>query len=559
MNFDLDHKALAYPASNLPDNEPVTPCLCSLVFRCDNAKRATLLLVVSIPTADSTADSEFVLQYDGDNLMPDHDTLATGRGHLEPTQLDDLAPRSGKAKKRLDIKTLRLSTKRPPPLWCPASTPTFSPRPGHELALDCLEDLAKETKIHVVFDFTQLHQSYHSFFKAFCKAAQGLIGYPVDAPLLDRGLRTATWEVFAPTEVPGAPPAYNASRARKRSRQGTSTESFSSPYQLTRAEGSSSPPATPKAESYTTEKTESVSPETGAAALRQAQFDYHTNIHINSVVNDRINTIVDDRLATHIEKLKDLQAAAIDAAVAKHLDTYLGGPLHAKRVDAAADRQVNAAVEARLSDAVQHLLVPTDLPSSPATSFTYDVHGNPYPKLPPLTPMGRIFLPHLRAHLVSQFDQLQEQQLQIFRKRMNEMYDEVSASAEDNRRQERYEWDEERGDHADGISYEREKAIEELWQEGQKLIADGKEQCDERLDTLGADLADKLSGLVDRIENLNKYSVKKLVAGEVVRQWKKRRGAPKGFYYPKRSRRSLLTNPKLLGRKKRRDNEREDV
>ena len=78
MNFDLDLKALAYPASNLSNDEPVSPCLCSLVFRCDDVKLATLLLVVRIPTAHGITDSEFVLQYDGDNLMPTGVKLVTG-------------------------------------------------------------------------------------------------------------------------------------------------------------------------------------------------------------------------------------------------------------------------------------------------------------------------------------------------------------------------------------------------------------------------------------------------------------------------------------------------
>lgn len=220
MNLDLDLKALAYSASNSSDEEPVSPCLCSLVFRCDDAKLATLLLVVRIPTAHGTTDSEFVLQCDGDNLMPTRVKLSSGKGRLKRPQLDELPPVKGKGKKRLDIKTLELSTKQPVPVWCPASTPAVSPRPGHEPALQRLVQLAKATTIHVVFDFNLLHQHYRGSFKAFSKAARGLAGYPVDASLIERGLRKASWEVFAPTEVAGAPPAYEGSRPRKRARQG---------------------------------------------------------------------------------------------------------------------------------------------------------------------------------------------------------------------------------------------------------------------------------------------------------------------------------------------------
>lgn len=203
MNFDLDLKALAYPASNLSDDEPVSPCLCSLVFRCDDAKLATLLLVVRIPTAHGTTDSEFVLQYDGDNLMPTGVKLVTGKGHLKRPQLDELAPLKGKGKKRVDVKTLQLSTKQVSPVWCPASTPTFCPKPGHEPALQRLVELAKETKIDIVFDFNQLHQHYQSSFKAFGKAARGLAGYPVEASLIERGLRKANWGCLRQSKLLG--------------------------------------------------------------------------------------------------------------------------------------------------------------------------------------------------------------------------------------------------------------------------------------------------------------------------------------------------------------------
>lgn len=222
MNLNLHVTALAYPASNPSANDPVSPCLCSLVYRCDNVKLATLLLVLRLPTAHGTTDSEFVLQYDGDNLMPSDVKLVSGKGRLQQPQLDQLVPLQGKGKKRLDIKTLELSVKQLPPAWCPADVPAVSPKPGCELAFQSLVGLAKATRIDVVFDFNQLHQRHHGSFKAFSKAAKGLFGYPVDAALIARGLRKASWQVFAPTEVAGAPPAYEDSRARKRPRQGQS-------------------------------------------------------------------------------------------------------------------------------------------------------------------------------------------------------------------------------------------------------------------------------------------------------------------------------------------------
>jgi hypothetical protein len=149
MEFNLNLKAFAYPTSTISDNEPVSPCLCSFVYRWDDPKLATLLLVLNIPTAHGTGDSEFVLQYDADNLEHPYVKLATGKGRLEQPQLDKLV--GSKGMKDRDIKTLDLSTEQLPPAWCPAGSTTFSRKPGLEPAFQRLVKLAKETKLYVVF------------------------------------------------------------------------------------------------------------------------------------------------------------------------------------------------------------------------------------------------------------------------------------------------------------------------------------------------------------------------------------------------------------------------
>jgi hypothetical protein len=221
MNINLDFQALAYPAPNLSDAEPVSPCLCYPVFRCDDTKLATLLLVARAPTAHGT-ESQFVLQYDADRLIPHAVKLSSGNRHLTQSQLDEILPVKGKGngKNRPDIKTLDMSIKGASPLWCPASNPSFSPKPGCEPAFQALVDLAKATTVHVIFDYGHVPKKYRGMFKAFGKASSGLFGYPVEALLVEQGLRKAGWEVFTPTEVAGPPPAYKGSRTRKRSRQG---------------------------------------------------------------------------------------------------------------------------------------------------------------------------------------------------------------------------------------------------------------------------------------------------------------------------------------------------
>ncbi|KAF3032565.1 hypothetical protein E8E12_003038 [Didymella heteroderae] len=366
---------------------------------------------------------------------------------------------------------------------------------------------------------------------AFKRAAKTRLSACFAAPLVERGLRSASWEVFAPTDL-AEPPAYQGLRRRKRQRQ----ESCGSPPPPPR----SWTPTTPRAGSYTTEKTVSVSPETEAAALRHAQLDYHTNIYIN--------TIVEDRVAAHIEKLNASQAAAIDAAVARRLDAYFSSPSHAERLDAAVHRQIDATVKARLPDAVQDVLVSADSPSSP-TSSTYDTCGNHYPRLPPLTPAGKTFLPHLRTHLLDQFSLFQQQQHETFKKRISETYNDVAASAEDDRIREQGEWEAEREEHSTELLLLRRDTLDELWLEGQKVLEAGHEQVAELTDQLGAELVERVGALVQQIEGLNGYCVRKIVAAEVARQWRRRGGVPKGF--TKGFGRFLLTDPdpKLLGRK----------
>lgn len=117
-------------------------------------------------------------------MAPNRVKLSTGKGHVQQSQLHELAPTKGKGKKRPDIKTLKLSTKELSTLECPAGSPTFSPKTGREPLFRHLVHLAKATTIHVVFVFSQLHQHYRGSFKAFAKAARGLARYPVDALLI---------------------------------------------------------------------------------------------------------------------------------------------------------------------------------------------------------------------------------------------------------------------------------------------------------------------------------------------------------------------------------------
>lgn len=296
----------------------------------------------------------------------------------------------------------------------------------------------------------------------------------------------------------------------------------------------------------------SVSPETEAAALRHAQLQYHTHI---------IDAIVQDRLTAHIEKLNASQTEAIDAAVNRRLDAYLGGSLHIQTIDAAVDRQVDATVKARLPDAVRDLLVPKDPRGSPATSFTHDSCGNAYPKLPPLTPAAQALLPHLRIHLTDQFKLLQQQQLQRFEELVSEKYDEVETAAADTRAREQAEWEDEREEHAAEVSLQRRDTLHDLWMQGVDMLQQAEAVCamfEADIDEQLIKLSRKVERLCANIDKLNKYSLRKLMAAEMAKLpelQRRKKGVPRGFG------RSLLTHPdpKLLMRRRIEDSEWEDI
>jgi hypothetical protein len=136
----------------------------------------------------------------------------------------------------------------------------------------------------------------------------------------------------------------------------------------------------------------------------------------------------------------------------------------------------------------------------------------------------------------------------VIKKRISETYDDVASSAADDRIREQADWETEREEHSAEISLLRRDTLDELWLEGQKVLEVGQEQVGELADQLGAELVDRVGALVRRI-----------VAAEVARQWRRRGGMPKDF--TKGFGRFLLTypDPKLLGRKIRGDTEWEDV
>ncbi|CAA9957700.1 hypothetical protein PTMSG1_01308 [Pyrenophora teres f. maculata] len=345
-------------------------------------------------------------------------------------------------------------------------------------------------------------------FKAFSKAAKGLSGYPVEALLDKQGLKKVSWEVFAPTEAARAPPTYEGPYTRKRSWQG----SPSSPVQPPRCWTPKSPTG-----SHSSEKTITFSPDAAAAALGRVQLEYQTEF---------INAAIEKCLSAHLDKVNALQAEGIDAAVAKQLPAYFDEARHTEAVDAAVSRQLDTAVQARLPNALEDLFVPKSLPSSPATSFvSFDSRGNRYPKLPPLTGVGRTMLPHLQTHLTDQFKLCQQQQLQRFERMVDTKYSDVERAAYDDRVKAQGEFEMEMEEHKAEISSLREDTVDELLREGDKTLEQGRAACL----AFGEDINEQLFAICDTIDMLNKNALRKMVVAEVSRQQRRKRGIRKGW------------------------------
>lgn len=227
--------------------------------------------------------------------------------------------------------------------------------------------------------------------------------------------------------------------------------------------------------------------------------------------------------------MRALQVEAIDAAVAKRLPAYFTADRHTEAIDAAVSSQLDTALQALLPNAVEDLLVPKDLPSSPATSFTsftsFDPRGNRYPNLPPLARVGRTMLPHLRTHLTKQFHLYQKQQLQRFENLADKTFEDLERAAYNDRAREHAEFETEMEEHKAEILLMKKDTLDDLWRQGDDMLEQGKEVCS----AFGEDINGQLFGLCDKIDRLNRHALRRMVAAEVSKQQRKKKGIPRGW------------------------------
>lgn len=243
-----------------------------------------------------------------------------------------------------------------------------------------------------------------------------------------------------------------------------------------------------------------------------------------------------------MHKTQALQNETIEAAVARQLPVYLNRASHAETVDVAVGKKLATVLPALLPNALEELLAPQPLPSSPSVSFaSVDSRGNRYPKLPPLTPIGRTLIPHLRTHLTDEFQKHQADQLQRFEKRVDKTLDQLESYAYDDRARETADFDDAMEEHKAEVSLLQRDTIDSLWRETEDVFAQSKEAGL----ALGEDIYERLSEVCDKIEGIKKVRLRKMVRSEVSRQTGGKRGGRKGKTTVR-----VRANHSLLGRRR---------
>lgn len=163
-------------------------------------------------------------------------------------------------------------------------------------------------------------------------------------------------------------------------------------------------------------------------------------------------------------------------------------------------------------------------------------------------------LPHFHTHLIDQFHLYQKQQLQRFEKLAHKMFHDFERSARDDHAHENAEFGEEMEEHKAEILLLRKDSVDELWREGQEVLDQGKEACL----AFGDDINDYLSRLCDKIDGLNNLGLRKLVAGEVRRQQRRRVSVRKGVRRKGAGRKEVKGEHKL-GKKRKVEEEWYDI
>ncbi|KAF9700849.1 hypothetical protein EKO04_000003 [Ascochyta lentis] len=201
----------------------VSPVSFSLIFRFNEGRATASLLLQSTLSIDGHDEKHaFILQVDADNLKPGKNSIGPATIPLPQWRLAQVS-RQGNPQ----IRTLSLTLKKVCPVWCSTFPGPLRPKPDHEAAFTRLANLAKATKLHILFDYNWLHRDHHNIFRSLVDRPEQLTGFPVSRHY-SKQYRREDWSVFnagnagedattedeAPAEE--APPVYTKSSKRPR-------------------------------------------------------------------------------------------------------------------------------------------------------------------------------------------------------------------------------------------------------------------------------------------------------------------------------------------------------
>lgn len=209
--------ALAYPAS-----DPASLVTLALYLRCNESHTQARLSLQSSLLLNGSDDVQiFHLQYNADNLIPGTISFKPTITDISQARLATLA-RHGSPQ----IHTLSLTLKECCPVWCSSSGP-FTPRSGCGASFRQLINLAKATKLHILFDHRWLSHDKKAILQQLVEHPNRLSNLPLDRHLLQTLRRVhgedlniqgidADAEADATTEDEEPPPYVETSSKRPR-------------------------------------------------------------------------------------------------------------------------------------------------------------------------------------------------------------------------------------------------------------------------------------------------------------------------------------------------------
>jgi hypothetical protein len=196
--------ALASPSVD----ETSSWCQCSLTVKVNVAcKQATIQLLFKLHLHGFDTAQHISLVYDADNFVPSETSLS--KPDLPQSQISKIARDNGN-----EAISLRLVLKQPCTVLCPRSSKSITPKDGSDPDFQRVVNVAKATRLDIVFDYAWLHPTKYAQFHSLTGTSEWS-----RFPREDRAnmLRETDWTVFSPGELvlPENPPTYDSLKRQR--------------------------------------------------------------------------------------------------------------------------------------------------------------------------------------------------------------------------------------------------------------------------------------------------------------------------------------------------------